>query len=427
MLALVATSFQRAVSRAMISANSFGLVERGSTKIASSSPGGIVCARTDEIDRSSAAPASWTGTMTVTLHGVSTALAYPVTGGRPARSAWGTLGAMPTKIILDVDTGIDDALALLYALGHPDVELVAVTCVAGNVGAAQVAENTASASTVAATSCARTTDAPPATAAVAAPSDPARRSTTSRPVSWFFNHLNFHSVHHAFPRVPFYALEEAHQRFLALYGQIPVLGKIEWIATVLIPGAAAPKLISAETVKAMKPGDVRASGADIILVERPPFSPAWAGVLDRLQREGELRVVDDQFGAPTWSRDVAEATRRMLSTGRATAGMAEPAGIFHVAASGRTSWFHYADAIAGSIAEHGIKVRARLLPTTAADQNVKVANIETMENNKADMISVAPNLREFAAANLYKDYKFSFHPGALKYFKDKSIAAKAFQ
>ncbi len=53
--------------------------------------------------------------------------------------------------------------------------------------------------------------------------------------------------------------------------------------------------------------------------------------------------------------------------------------------------------------------------------------IETMENNKADMISVAPNIREFSAANLYKDYKFPIHPGALKYFKDKNIAAKAFQ
>ncbi len=53
--------------------------------------------------------------------------------------------------------------------------------------------------------------------------------------------------------------------------------------------------------------------------------------------------------------------------------------------------------------------------------------IETMENNKADMIAVAPNLREFAAANLHKDYKFPIHPGALKYFKDKNIAAKVFQ
>jgi len=48
----------------------------------------------------------------------------------------------PTPLILDVDTGIDDALALLYAVGSPDAEIVAVTCVAGNVDARQVAENT---------------------------------------------------------------------------------------------------------------------------------------------------------------------------------------------------------------------------------------------------------------------------------------------
>ena len=49
---------------------------------------------------------------------------------------------MTTPLILDVDTGIDDALALLYACASPDAELVAVTCVAGNVGARQVAANT---------------------------------------------------------------------------------------------------------------------------------------------------------------------------------------------------------------------------------------------------------------------------------------------
>src|SRR4051794_19817867 len=47
-----------------------------------------------------------------------------------------------TALILDVDTGIDDAMALLYACASPDTELVAVTCVAGNVDARQVAENT---------------------------------------------------------------------------------------------------------------------------------------------------------------------------------------------------------------------------------------------------------------------------------------------
>lgn len=47
-----------------------------------------------------------------------------------------------TAIILDVDTGIDDAMALLYACASPEVELLAVTCVSGNVEARQVAENT---------------------------------------------------------------------------------------------------------------------------------------------------------------------------------------------------------------------------------------------------------------------------------------------
>ena len=48
----------------------------------------------------------------------------------------------PVPLILDVDTGIDDSLALLYALGSPDADITAVTCVSGNVEARQVAINT---------------------------------------------------------------------------------------------------------------------------------------------------------------------------------------------------------------------------------------------------------------------------------------------
>jgi purine nucleosidase len=47
-----------------------------------------------------------------------------------------------TALILDVDTGIDDSLALLYAAASPDAEFVAATCVSGNIDARQVAINT---------------------------------------------------------------------------------------------------------------------------------------------------------------------------------------------------------------------------------------------------------------------------------------------
>jgi uncharacterized protein len=53
--------------------------------------------------------------------------------------------------------------------------------------------------------------------------------------------------------------------------------------------------------------------------------------------------------------------------------------------------------------------------------------IATMEANKDDMIVVAPNLREFSAAGLNKRYDFPYHPGAVRYFKDKQIEAKAIQ
>ncbi len=48
----------------------------------------------------------------------------------------------PVPLLVDVDTGIDDALALLYACASPEAELLGVTCVSGNVEAGQVALNT---------------------------------------------------------------------------------------------------------------------------------------------------------------------------------------------------------------------------------------------------------------------------------------------
>lgn len=48
----------------------------------------------------------------------------------------------PTPVVLDVDTGVDDACALLLAALHPAIDLRAVSCVGGNAPVDDVVRNT---------------------------------------------------------------------------------------------------------------------------------------------------------------------------------------------------------------------------------------------------------------------------------------------
>jgi pyrimidine-specific ribonucleoside hydrolase len=49
---------------------------------------------------------------------------------------------MPKPVVMDVDTGTDDALAILYAVRHPDLDVRAISCVTGNAALDQVVINT---------------------------------------------------------------------------------------------------------------------------------------------------------------------------------------------------------------------------------------------------------------------------------------------
>jgi TRAP transporter TAXI family solute receptor len=53
--------------------------------------------------------------------------------------------------------------------------------------------------------------------------------------------------------------------------------------------------------------------------------------------------------------------------------------------------------------------------------------VDTLESNKDELVSVQPALRDFSAAGLYKQYDIPYHPGALKYFKEKGFEPKANQ
>jgi dTDP-4-dehydrorhamnose reductase len=61
----------------------------------------------------------------------------------------------------------------------------------------------------------------------------------------------------------------------------------------------------------------------------------------RLARErNELKIVDDQIGAPTWARTIAEITLAALKTPYRDHG-----GLYHLTAAGAVTWFGFAKAI----------------------------------------------------------------------------------
>ena len=80
----------------------------------------------------------------------------------------------------------------------------------------------------------------------------------------------------------------------------------------------------------------------------------------RLARErDELRIVADQFGAPTGAALIADITAQTLAPFLRQGNTADlPRGIIHLSASGRTSWHDYAKHIVEMAHRSGMELRA---------------------------------------------------------------------
>ncbi len=79
----------------------------------------------------------------------------------------------------------------------------------------------------------------------------------------------------------------------------------------------------------------------------------------------ELSIVNDQHGAPTWCRMIAEATALLIATGRA---YKRAEGIYHLTATGETTWHGFAEAIIRQAADIGLLTnRPALKAISSAD------------------------------------------------------------
>ena len=96
----------------------------------------------------------------------------------------------------------------------------------------------------------------------------------------------------------------------------------------------------------------------------------------RLAREKEeIRVVDDQIGAPTWCRTIAENTAFILAQGVNReegyhAYYEARKGLYHMTAAGQTSWYEFAKRIAETVPPEERKLR-RIVPIKTSEYGYK--------------------------------------------------------
>ena len=68
-----------------------------------------------------------------------------------------------------------------------------------------------------------------------------------------------------------------------------------------------------------------------------------------------------------------------------------------------------------------------VLFTNAKVKDEVVAKIiDTLVKNKPDMVAVAPIMNDFSAESMHRAHNMTYHPGALKYYQDNKIPAKAY-
>jgi dTDP-4-dehydrorhamnose reductase len=116
---------------------------------------------------------------------------------------------------------------------------------------------------------------------------------------------------------------------------------------------------------------IAASGCDHVILRTSwvygPHGRNFLLTMLRLaaQRE-ELRIVDDQRGAPTSSAQLGRLTRALLEREPALRGKG---GVYHATAAGETTWRRFAEAIfAGAARRAGPAFRApRVVPITTAE------------------------------------------------------------
>ncbi|MDB5580896.1 MAG: NAD(P)-dependent oxidoreductase [Bradyrhizobium sp.] len=108
-------------------------------------------------------------------------------------------------------------------------------------------------------------------------------------------------------------------------------------------------------------------------VYAPTGANFFRTILRLAKEREELRIVADQFGAPTSAAIIADTIAAMFGDARGISDViARAGGLVHLTASDSTSWHGFATAIAEGLQAKGVKLKAtRILPIATTEYPVK--------------------------------------------------------
>ena len=161
------------------------------------------------------------------------------------------------------------------------------------------------------------------------------------------------------------------------------------------------KLAGEEAIRSVNPDHLILRTSWIYSLRRRNF---LLSILDQAKEKRELVVVDDQIGSPTWARMIAEATAQILTKSwdpQTGSCIADKAGLYHLSASGQTSWHGFAEAIV----ERARKLRARA---------IRVERVRPISSDQLSMLARRPHFSVLDNSTVCRTFGISLPPWELQ-------------
>lgn len=106
-----------------------------------------------------------------------------------------------------------------------------------------------------------------------------------------------------------------------------------------------------------------------------------------LQEKDEIRVVNDQYGAPTWCRTIAEATAQALAqiqSPMCRVDLHRISGVYNLTSSSATTWYGFTQAISLELVRNQASRIASIIPISSAEYKTRVVRprFSVLSHNK---------------------------------------------